>query len=97
MRKANIIAVSTTTAFYMMCGFFGYAAFGNDAPGNLLTGFGFYEPFWLVDLANACIVLHLVGAYQVRKALFQIHSFTELSGLHFVCILNNICCLIETY
>ncbi|KAL8537298.1 hypothetical protein ACS0TY_012448 [Phlomoides rotata] len=65
MRKANIVALSTTTAFYMMCGFLGYAAFGNDAPGNLLTGFGFYEPFWLVDLANACIVVHLVGAYQV--------------------------------
>ncbi|KAL7159275.1 hypothetical protein ABFS83_01G017300 [Erythranthe nasuta] len=65
MKKANIVAVSTTTAFYMMCGCFGYAAFGNNAPGNLLTGFGFYEPFWLVDLANACIVLHLVGAYQV--------------------------------
>ncbi|KAK6140752.1 hypothetical protein DH2020_025515 [Rehmannia glutinosa] len=65
MKKANIVAVSTTTAFYMMCGCFGYAAFGNNAPGNLLTGFGFYEPFWLVDLANGCIVLHLVGAYQV--------------------------------
>ncbi|XP_047970022.1 amino acid permease 8-like isoform X2 [Salvia hispanica] len=65
MKKANLVAVSTTTAFYMMCGCFGYAAFGTDAPGNLLTGFGFYEPFWLVDIANACIVLHLIGAYQV--------------------------------
>ncbi|KAL0394122.1 UNVERIFIED_CONTAM: Amino acid permease 8 [Sesamum latifolium] len=65
MKKANVVAVSTTTAFYLMCGCFGYAAFGNNAPGNLLTGFGFYEPFWLVDLANCCIVLHLVGAYQV--------------------------------
>uniref|UniRef100_A0A803N4B2 Amino acid transporter transmembrane domain-containing protein n=1 Tax=Chenopodium quinoa TaxID=63459 RepID=A0A803N4B2_CHEQI len=24
----------------------GYAAFGNDAPGHMLTGFGFYEPLW---------------------------------------------------
>ncbi|TXG64049.1 hypothetical protein EZV62_011043 [Acer yangbiense] len=40
-------------------------AFGNSAPGNFLTGFGFYEPFWLVDIANLCIVIHLVGAYQV--------------------------------
>ncbi|KAJ4822788.1 hypothetical protein Tsubulata_020519 [Turnera subulata] len=65
MRKANRIAVLTSTGFYLMCGCFGYAAFGNHAPGNLLTGFGFYEPFWLVDLANICIVVHLVGAYQV--------------------------------
>ncbi|KAH9291629.1 hypothetical protein KI387_043187, partial [Taxus chinensis] len=40
-------------------------AFGENAPGNLFTGFGFYEPYWLVDFANACIVVHLVGAYQV--------------------------------
>ncbi|CAK9158826.1 unnamed protein product [Ilex paraguariensis] len=65
MEKANMIGVSVTTTFYMMCGCFGYAAFGNHAPGNMLTGFGFFEPFWLVDLANVCIVVHLVGAYQV--------------------------------
>ncbi|EPS68727.1 hypothetical protein M569_06043, partial [Genlisea aurea] len=34
-------------------------------PGNLLTGFGFYNPFWLVDIANVAIVIHLIGAYQV--------------------------------
>ncbi|KAI3468177.1 hypothetical protein Pfo_024840 [Paulownia fortunei] len=79
MKKANIVAVSTTTAFYMMCGCLGYAAFGNNAPGNLLTGFGFYEPFWLVDLANGCIVLHLVGAYQVfAQPLFSaVESWAE--------------------
>ncbi|XP_034890741.1 amino acid permease 8 [Populus alba] len=65
MKKANMIAILTSTTFYLMCGCFGYAAFGNKAPGNMLTGFGFYEPFWLIDLANVCIVVHLVGAYQV--------------------------------
>ncbi|KAK4796935.1 hypothetical protein SAY86_029261 [Trapa natans] len=28
-------------------------------------GFGFFEPFWLIDLANMCLVVHLVGAYRV--------------------------------
>ncbi|XP_059666582.1 probable amino acid permease 7 isoform X2 [Cornus florida] len=65
MKKASVSAIFVTTAFYLLCGGFGYAAFGNDTPGNLLTGFGFYEPYWLVDFANACIVLHLVGGYQV--------------------------------
>lgn len=65
MKKASLIGVSTTSLFYIMCGCFGYAAFGNKAPGNFLTGFGFYEPFWLVDFANVCIAVHLVGAYQV--------------------------------
>ncbi|CAN8252133.1 unnamed protein product [Cochlearia groenlandica] len=65
MKKASVAAVLITTFFYLCCGCFGYAAFGDATPGNLLTGFGFYEPFWLVDFANACIVLHLVGGYQV--------------------------------
>ncbi|KAF7816031.1 putative amino acid permease 7 [Senna tora] len=65
MKKASMIAIFITTFFYLCCGCFGYAAFGNNTPGNLLTGFGFYEPYWLIDLANACIVLHLVGGYQI--------------------------------
>ncbi|GLT56918.1 hypothetical protein SLA2020_299300 [Shorea laevis] len=44
----------------------GYAAFGDLSPENLLTGFGFYNQFWLLDIANAAIVIHLVGAYQVH-------------------------------
>ncbi|KAL9238038.1 hypothetical protein vseg_012517 [Gypsophila vaccaria] len=63
MRKASLFGISTTTLFYILCGCLGYAAFGNDAPGNFLTGF--YDPFWLIDLANIFIVVHLVGAYQV--------------------------------
>lgn len=65
MKKATFLAITTTTVFYMLSGCIGYAAFGNNAPGNLLTGFGFYNPYWLVDFANACVVVHLVGAYQV--------------------------------
>lgn len=65
MKKATLLGVSTTTVFYMLCGCMGYAAFGENAPGNLLTGFGFYNPFWMIDIANLAIVIHLVGAYQV--------------------------------
>ncbi|XP_052189242.1 amino acid permease 6-like [Diospyros lotus] len=65
MKKASLVGVSATTLFYVSCGCFGYAAFGNKAPGNFLTGFGFYEPYWLIDLANVCIAVHLIGAYQV--------------------------------
>ncbi|KAL2316609.1 hypothetical protein Fmac_030485 [Flemingia macrophylla] len=65
MKKASVISIFITTFFYLCCGCFGYAAFGNETPGNLLTGFGFYEPYWLIDFANACIVLHLIGGYQI--------------------------------
>lgn len=66
MKKATVVGVSVTTMFYMLCGLLGYIAFGSDAPGNFLAGFGYFEPTWIVDFANACIVVHLVGAYQVN-------------------------------
>jgi len=75
MQKGNVIAVLATTFFYLGVGCFGYAAFGNAAPGNLLTGFGFYEPYWLIDFANACIVLHLLGGYQMFSQ--QIFTFAD--------------------
>ncbi|KAJ9562881.1 hypothetical protein OSB04_008041 [Centaurea solstitialis] len=65
MKKASRIAIFTTTLFYLCCGGSGYAAFGNATPGNILTGFGFYEPYWLIDFANVCVFLHLVGGYQI--------------------------------
>lgn len=79
MKKATLISVAVTTIFYMFCGCFGYAAFGDMSPGNLLTGFGFYNPYWLLDIANAAIVIHLVGAYQVYcQPLF---AFIEKTAL----------------
>ncbi|CAL5334657.1 unnamed protein product [Camellia sinensis] len=54
MKNASMMATCITTIFYLLCGGFGYAAFGNSAPGNLLTGFGFFEPYWLIDFANVC-------------------------------------------
>ncbi|XXG48979.1 hypothetical protein AAC387_Pa02g3284 [Persea americana] len=75
MKKATFIGVATTTIFYMLCGCLGYAAFGNDAPGNFLTGFGFYDPFWLIDTANIFIAVHLIGAYQVFAQ--PVYQFVE--------------------
>ena len=83
MRKASVIAVIITTFFYICCGCFGYAAFGNDTPGNLLTGFAFSRPHWLVDFANACIVVHLVGAYQVH-IIQRYHPQILLWHFHFM-------------
>ncbi|XP_042481646.1 amino acid permease 3-like [Macadamia integrifolia] len=65
MRKATSISITVTTVFYMLCGCMGYAAFGDKAPGNLLTGFGYFSAYWVLDIANVAIVVHLIGAYQV--------------------------------
>jgi hypothetical protein len=32
----------------------------------MLTGFAFYEPYWLLNMANAAVFVHILGAYQVR-------------------------------
>ncbi|PNY04094.1 amino acid permease [Trifolium pratense] len=63
MNQATRISIGVTTTFYLLCGCMGYAAFGDTAPGNILTGI--YKPYWLIDIANAAIVIHIVGAYQV--------------------------------
>ncbi|XP_038896753.1 probable amino acid permease 7 [Benincasa hispida] len=65
MKKATTIAISVTTLFYLCCASFGYAAFGDATPGNLLTEPAFFHHFWLLAFANACVVLHLLGGYQI--------------------------------
>ncbi|XP_068320722.1 amino acid permease 3-like [Pyrus communis] len=65
MKKATRFSLAVTSIFYILCGCTGHAAFGGIAPGNLLTDKGLSNPFWLIDIANAAIVIHLVGAYQV--------------------------------
>ncbi|KAK9691526.1 hypothetical protein RND81_09G202300 [Saponaria officinalis] len=65
MKKASLVSIIIATFFFLSCACFGYAAFGDDTPGNILTGFAYNEPSWLVDTANACVVVHLVGGYQV--------------------------------
>ncbi|XP_020212110.1 amino acid permease 8 [Cajanus cajan] len=73
MKKANLLGITAMTILFLLCGGLGYAAFGDHTPGNILTGFGFYEPFWLVALGNVFIVTHMVGAYQVlAQPLFRI-------------------------
>nr|AFK45105.1 unknown [Lotus japonicus] len=73
MKKANVLGITAMTILFLLCGSLGYAAFGDQTPGNILTGFGFYEPHWLVALGNVCIIAHMVGAYQVlAQPLFRI-------------------------
>jgi amino acid permease len=67
MKRASTYGIGVTTIFYVSLGCIGYAAFGNSAPGNVLTGFD--KPFWLFDVGNVAVVIHLVGAYQVRSIL----------------------------
>ncbi|XP_027174054.1 amino acid permease 6-like [Coffea eugenioides] len=80
MKQASLAGISISTLFYMSCGLLGYAAFGDKAPGNILAGFGFFEPFWLIDLANIFVVIHLMGAYQICGQ--PVFGFMESSTRH---------------
>ncbi|KAK9906703.1 hypothetical protein WJX75_006478 [Coccomyxa subellipsoidea] len=81
MKRATVYGIATTTFFYACIGIIGYAAFGNSAPGNLLSGFGFYNPWWLIDIANAAIFVHLLGGYQVWIQPF--FGFVEASAFRY--------------
>ncbi|KAJ0085360.1 hypothetical protein Patl1_07896 [Pistacia atlantica] len=73
MKKVTLYAIGATTLFYISLGCMGYVAYGNDVPGNVLAGF--YNIFWLVDIANLAVIIHLIGAYQVySQPIFAIHE-----------------------
>ncbi|KAJ0085492.1 hypothetical protein Patl1_07894 [Pistacia atlantica] len=73
MKKVTLYAIGATTLFYISLGCMGYAAYGNDVPGNVLAGF--YNIFYLVDIASLAVIIHLIGAYQVySQPIFAIHE-----------------------
>ena len=56
-------------------GCFGYSAFGQQVPVNILTkkgNVGFFNPDWLIDIANVCVVVRIMGSYQVSQLPFTI-------------------------
>lgn len=75
MKKANMIGVIAMTVVFLLCSCLGYAAFGDHTPGNIFAAF--YEPFWLVALGDMCVVIHMIGAYQVRSLFFSSAIFRE--------------------
>lgn len=73
MKRANMIGIFTMTIFFLLNACAGYAAFGSNTPGNILMSSGFHKPFWLLELANVFIIVHLLGAFQVIvQPLFRI-------------------------
>ncbi|KAK4853509.1 hypothetical protein QYF36_010303 [Acer negundo] len=60
----------STVAEIVSFGCLGYAVLGNQAPGNLLTGFGFYEPFWLISSSQCS--LNIVTFQVVAQPVFNL-------------------------
>ncbi|XP_058075789.1 amino acid permease 2-like [Magnolia sinica] len=65
MKKATLLSLTITTAYKTLCFCIVYATFGDCTPTTLLAGFGFYNPFWLLDFGNMAIIIHLASVYQL--------------------------------
>ncbi|XP_039171286.1 amino acid permease 3-like [Eucalyptus grandis] len=65
MKKACLVSIPVATLVYVLSGCIGFAVSGSTVPRNLLTEFGFYEPYWLASIADGTLVIHLIGAFQV--------------------------------
>ncbi|WJX16507.1 hypothetical protein P8452_06520 [Trifolium repens] len=100
MKMANKMGIFVMTFIFLLCACSGYAAFGSDTPGSILMGSGFKEPFWLVDLANVFIIVHLVGAYQVIVqpifGVVEMFAGKMWSKSSFAHLENHICHIVIT-
>jgi amino acid permease len=64
MKRAVNICVSIMTAFYISIAVFGYLSQGNDVKSYILDCYP-EAPAWVIDTANAMVLVHMVPAYQV--------------------------------
>ena len=64
MWKGVIGAYIIVAICYFPVAFVGYAAFGNTVEDNILISLE--KPAWLIIMANAFVVIHVIGSYQVK-------------------------------
>ncbi|PSC76661.1 amino acid permease 4-like [Micractinium conductrix] len=81
MISAVRISVGIVTAFYMAVACAGYAALGDATPTNILSGFTPAQaPYWVTNLANCMVLLHMLPAYQVFSLPFLCFVEAQLEG-----------------
>lgn len=73
MRKSIFSSMFFISGLKLAIGCLGYSAFGQQIPVNILTkngSVGFFNPDWLIDIANVCVVVRIMGSYQVYAQTF---------------------------
>ncbi|KAG5609009.1 hypothetical protein H5410_020290 [Solanum commersonii] len=63
MWKGVIGAYIIVAICYFPVAFIGYATFGNTVEDNILISLE--KPAWLIIMANAFVVIHVIGSYQI--------------------------------
>lgn len=64
MWKGVVVAYIIVALCYFPVAVIGYWVFGNSVEDNVLLSLE--KPIWLVASANAFVVVHVIGSYQVR-------------------------------
>jgi amino acid permease len=65
MKRAVNISVAVMTGFYISIACAGFASLGYNMQGYILTDYIGIAPNWVLYMANAMVIAHLVAAYQV--------------------------------
>ena len=73
MMKSVHLTFIVTLVCYFAVSFTGYAAFGNAVTDNILNSFS--HPRWVISLANALVVVHVLAGYQVYS--FALYDMIE--------------------
>lgn len=63
MMKGVVFAYAIVALCYLPVAFVGYAVFGSSVEDNVLISLE--KPAWLIITANAFVVVHVIGSYQV--------------------------------
>lgn len=63
MWRGSFIAYIIVALCYFPVAFIGYACFGRDVQDNILLSL--QKPAWIIIAANAFVVIHVIGSYQV--------------------------------
>ncbi|XP_074332822.1 uncharacterized protein LOC141670735 isoform X2 [Apium graveolens] len=77
VKKATLLSIVAVTIYYMLCVCFGKVIFEYPAPGKVLTGTGFYNPFWLLSIVIISILALLVGAYKVTVTYSEVIATSD--------------------
>lgn len=64
MWKGVIVAYVVVAVCYFPVALIGYWVFGNNVQDNILISLE--KPAWLIVIANAFVVVHVIGSYQVE-------------------------------
>lgn len=82
MWKGVILAYGIVGLCYFSVAIAGYWAFGNSVEDNILVSLN--KPAWLIVAANAFVVIHVIGSYQVAYPFRLLHlSFPLLVPAQF--------------